>query len=247
MAVILLTGSLSWGAPKTSSVDSSEAPVGSRLPSLIDTPTARVIDQYAYLTSFRFYEGGGVITQAMFGVYPRLNFGFALDTEGLIGSSTQAIRINRPSINIKWNFFDGRDVFPALAVGYDSLGHHYDTTAGEYAQREKGLYLVGTREVLTPGLDFSGGINSSKFSNGNEVHGFFSGSYAIRDAASVFAEIDNIGSFDSTRYNIGFRFFVNPSFSVDADLRNGKNEDPPNNNDSRRTDRELQLNYLGSF
>ena len=74
-----------------------------------------------------------------------------------------------------------------------------------------------------------------------------SASYAIREAACVFTEIDNIGSFSQTRYNLGFRFFVNPSFSVDADIRNGKNADPPDNNDSRRTDRELQLNYLGSY
>jgi hypothetical protein len=247
IAVIFLAVSFSLGAPKPSPAETSEAPVGTRLPELIDTPTAEVIDQYAYLTSFRFYQKGGVITQAIFGIYPRLNFGFALDTEGLIGSSTQAVRVNRPSLNVKWNFFDGRDVFPAIAVGYDSLGHHYDTTAGEYAQREKGLYLVGTKQIFTPGFQIHGGINTYKFSSGNEIHGFVSSSYSIRDAASVFAEIDNIGSASQTRYNIGFRFFVNPSFSVDADLRNGKNEDPPDNNDSRRTDRELQLNYLGSF
>lgn len=221
------------------------ASAGARLPELIDTPTADTVDQYGYFLGFRFYNAGGVITKTTFGVYPHLNLGFAIDVEKLIGSTTNGVRVNRPSLNLKWRFFDGRDVFPALAVGYNSLGQYYDQDAGEYAQREKGLYLVGSKEMFFPGWDLNGGINTFKFSTGNEIHGFVSTSYAIHDIACLFAEMDNIGNFDTTRYNLGVRFYVTPSFSVDGDFRNGRGTIPPN--DNRRTDRNVQLNYLGSF
>jgi len=249
LAVLLLLISMivpsSWAADKVAPVEEPSEPAGDRLSELIDTPTAETVDQYNYLLRFRFYNNGGVYTKPTFGIYPRLNLGFALDTEHLIGSTTHGIRIDRPSINLKWRFYDGQDVFPAIAVGYDSLGMYYDHSAGEYAQREKGLFLVGTKEIFFPGLQFSGGINTYQFSTGNEIHGFMSTSYAIHESAAIFAEWDNIRNFDESRINLGIRFYVNPSFSIDGDLRNGRGTVPPS--DSRRTDRNVQLNYLGSF
>jgi len=245
LTLCFFTATYGWGENSSSSGDSKEAETAPRLPMLIDTPNAETIDQYGYLFRFRFYSQGGVLTQTTFGVFPHLNLGFGIDVERLIGSTTDGMKVNRPSINLKWRFFDGRDVFPALAVGYDSQGYYFDHDAGEYAQREHGLYLVGTKEIITPGLDFSGGIYTFKFSNGNEVHGFLGASYAIRDVAAIFVEWDNMGTFSESRYNVGFRFFVNPSFSVDAYLRNGRGTIPPS--DSRRTDRNIQLNYQGSF
>jgi len=83
---------------------------------LIDVPTADVADHYGYDLNFRFYTGGGVLTKTAFGVLPRLTIGFGLDAQQLIGANT--VDMNRPTLNMKWRFFDSKRNLPAVALGF---------------------------------------------------------------------------------------------------------------------------------
>src|SRR4051794_29708006 len=83
----------------------------------IDTPTAEVVDHYGYNVSFRFGKDGNLQNKNMFGVFPRLNMGFGLDGENIIGTGDS--RINKPTINVKFRLFDGKGILPAFAMGYD--------------------------------------------------------------------------------------------------------------------------------
>src|SRR5262245_44206893 len=80
---------------------------------VIDTPTAEVTDHYGYFVSFRFGQDGNLQNKTIFGVFPRVNLGFGLDGERVIG--TEDARLNKPTINLKFRFFDGKGIIPAFA------------------------------------------------------------------------------------------------------------------------------------
>ncbi len=204
---------------------------------LIDTPTADVVDHYAFETSFRFYSEGGVLSKAVFGVFPRLNIGFGLDTEHYIG--TAPVDMNRPTLNVKLHFFDGKRELPALAVGYDGQGYFFDDNTDKYTQREKGLYLAGSAEIIVPGLSLHGGINIFDFSE-DDVYSFTGLHYLYQDTIGLVFEWDNIRSMRKSRLNIGGAYFVTPSFSVELIGRDLWAA-------GRKAERVIRMQYRGSF
>lgn len=204
---------------------------------VIDTPTAEVVDHYGYDVNFRFYSGGGVLNKNTFGVFPRLNVGFGLDMEQLVGSDT--VDLNRPTLNVKFRFYNGQRNLPALAIGYDGQGLFYDDDADEYSQREKGLFLVGSGEIFIPKLALNGGLNVFDFHD-DSLRGFVGLTYTIQDRVALMAEDDNLGGGRFHRVNGGVRLYVTPSFSIDLMARDlgaaGRDEE-----------RVVRLGYFGSF
>jgi hypothetical protein len=205
---------------------------------LIDIPTAEVVDHYAANSSFRFYRDGGLLTKASFGVFPRLNVGFGLDAERFIGD--RHVHLNRPTLNMKFRFFDGQRNLPAFALGYDGQGYFFDRSIDKYSQREKGLYLVGSGEIVVPGLSLHAGLNVFDF-NKDPVYGFAGVHYLFQDVAGVIFEIDNgFHKARNTRFNIGGRYLVTPTFSIDLAGRDLWAA-------SRRPERIVRITYSASF
>lgn len=213
---------------------------GAALPvvQLIDIPTAEVVDHYAMDLSFRFYTGGGVLTKAAFGVFPRLNVGFGLDAENFVGDQT--VDLNRPTLNMKWRIYDGARTLPALALGYDGQGYFFNDVTDRYDQRERGLYAVGSGEIIVPGLSLHGGLNIYDFKT-DDVYGFTALQYMIQDTAALILEADNLFHRPRhNRFNIGGRYFVTPSFSIDLAVRSlwAASRDP---------ERIIRINYSAAF
>lgn len=204
---------------------------------LIDTPTAEQVDHYGYFASFRMYTDGGVLTKAVFGVLPRVNIGFGLDIEKLIGQSS--VDINRPSINLKLRFFDGEDYLPALALGYDGQGYFFNENTNKYIQREKGLYLAASNEYFMPNLELHGGGNIYDFKK-DVLHGFAGLSYTYEDVVSFLFELDNIRLKSENRMNAGIRYFLTPTLAIDMVGRDLGAA-------GRKAERIIKVNYLGSF
>jgi len=204
---------------------------------LIDIPTADAVDKYGFHTSFRFYNGGGVLSKANFGVFPRLNIGFGIDTEQLVGSNT--VDVNRPTLNAKLRFFDGKRQLPALALGYDGQGYFFNEDTDKYNQRERGLYLVGGGEILTPGLSLHGGANIYDFDD-DRVFCFAGISYMIQEVVALSFEADNMRKGRDNRLNTGVRYYVTPSFAIDLAGRDLWAA-------GRKAERIVRLGYYGSF
>ena len=204
---------------------------------LVDIPTAEAVDHYGYNLSFRFYSGGGVLTKTTFGVLPRLNVGFGLDTERFIGSDT--VDLNAPTLNVKFRFYDGKRELPALALGYDGQGYFFDKAADEYRQREKGLYLVGGGEAFVPNLHLHAGLNIPDFSD-DKVFGFTGVDYVYRNVFAFMFEADNLRGTRQSRLNLGGRYFITPSFSIDLAGRDLWAA-------GRKSERIVRLAYFGSF
>lgn len=223
LGVVLLGGRLTWA--------------GSPVPEIIDVPTADVIDTYGYQVGFRFYSNGGLLSKPTFGVFPRLNIGFGLDVERVIGN--QSADLNRPTLNAKFRFFDGSRALPSLALGYDGQGYFYDKVTDEFRQREKGLYLAGSGEIFTPGLNLHGGVNVYDFVD-DHAYGFLALQYLHEDTFGFSAEWDNVRTGRESRINLGLRYNVTPSFAVDIA---GRDLFAP----SRDPERIVRLVYTGGF
>jgi hypothetical protein len=205
---------------------------------LIDIPTAEVVDHYGVDSSFRFYSGGGVLTKVAFGVLPRLNVGFGLDAQRFIGN--RSVDLNRPTINMKLRAFDGSRSLPALALGYDGQGYFFNKRTDKYDEREKGLYAVGSGEIIVPGLSLHGGLNMFDFKD-DRVYGFAGTQYLFEDVVGVSFEADNMFYRPrDIRYNVGARYYVTPGFSLDLAGRDLWAA-------GRRAERIIRIVYSASF
>ncbi len=206
---------------------------------LIDLPTAEVVDANHFNTNFRLYEGGGILTRMSFGIGKRVNIGISFDLTGFIGSDK--VLIQRPELQFKYRFYDGKKNIPALALGYDQQGYRYglnkNTGEEEYIHREKGLYLAATQEMIT-NTEFHFGLNVHDFP-ADQFFGFLGASWAPSEDILFLTEIDNIRRFDETRLNLGLRYLNTPNLSIEAAFRNI----------TRSTDNEriIRLNYQGKF
>lgn len=217
-------------------------PSGSANVDVIDTPTADVVDHYGYNVSFRFGKEGNIQNKSLFGLFPRLNMGFGLDGEKIIG--TDNARLNKPTINIKFRLFDGKDVVPALALGFDGQGYVFNKTLDEYEQREKGFYLVGTWHPIVPEFQFNLGADIFDFDHGNPVRGFTGASYTYEHIVALLAEWDNFDFSKERRINYGAKIYITPVFTVDL---LGRNIPKYSGAKSRETERIVRLGYTGSF
>ncbi len=217
-------------------------PLRSRDINVIDIPTAEVVDHYGYHVNFRFGSEGALQTKTNFGVFPRLNLGFGLDGERVLG--TEDARMNKPTINLKFRLFDGRKNLPALALGYDGQGYVFNRDTDEYEQREKGLYLVSSTEMFAKDLFLHLGGNIFDFDEGNSTRGFAGISYTYEQIFGLMFEWDHATEYDERRINFGLKYFITPVFTVDAV---GRNIPESATSSSRETERIVRLNYTGSF
>ena len=188
---------------------------------LIDTPTAEVLALRDFGLRTRFFSGGGVLTYFDFTVINRLSIGASFTVEHLIGENDEDLKLLVPALQLKYRFYDGSEVLPAFALGFDNQGFYYDHDKDEYKQKAKGLYLAATKEIFTPGLIFNPGLNVTvddfEF---DKLAGFASLAYNIKDAVNLMFEWDNIHNFKDSRLNAGGRIYITEYFALDFAVRN---------------------------
>ena len=184
---------------------------------VIDAPTTAVLDNYGYSARSRFYSNGGLLQYLNFGVYPGINLGASAAVDGLIGDERH-VRMRAPTAQVKWRFYDGDEELPSFAVGFDGQGYRYNSGDRRFNQRQRGFYVVATKELGAPGLEIHPSFNISDF-DGNAIHGSIPLSVNIRDKATILAEWDNINNWSDSRLNMGLRAHMTPNFNVDFAVR----------------------------
>ncbi len=212
---------------------------------IIDVPTADALDRYQASFLTRVYEHGTVMESIDFGVYPRINIGVSLAIHQWIGTST-SVKVLDPDFQAKWKLFDGNLYLPAIAIGYDGRrygygyndDHVYSSRSKHYMDNRKGGYVTLTREIFTPGLSLTGGMNISDF-EWDEVYWFTGLYYKILPQVTALAEWDNLRNIRDSRLNLGARFYLHPSLALDAAFRRiGRGDE---------NERILQLRYVTTF
>jgi hypothetical protein len=213
---------------------------------LIDIPTAGILDYYGFLVRTRVFSGGGVLSALSFGVLERLNLGASMIIDKLVGSGSP-VKLVRPEIHVKFRFYDGGYYLPALALGYDGQGYFYDTDLKKYMEKERGLYLIGSREIGVSNLMAHAGFNISDFDD-NLLYGFLGFNYTIEDKISLLVEYDEFFHESvNERFNIGTRIYITPFFHLDLSVREIGKDKTFDNNDERKAERIVQLRYNTSF
>jgi hypothetical protein len=227
-------------AKHQTSASKQDADTGAESPQVeaVDIPTADILDPMTYSTNFRFYDQGGIASRLVIGPLKRVNLGVTFDAQRVTGAGDP--HLVRPSIYFKLRVFDGTDVLPALALGYDNQAYLYQSTTHDFLEKEKGLYLVGSHEMFIPDFDVHAGANINQFDN-TKVYGFFGATYKIVSTFAVMAEYDNIRNGGDNRVNIGGRYWLTSYFNVDLAARNvGRGE-------ARGGERIVRLNYTSHF
>jgi hypothetical protein len=204
----------------------------------VDTPTADILDAGTYSTSFRLYSQGGLMSRLLVAPFRRLNMGLSFDVQRLIGSGSP--HMITPAIAIKIRAFDGNDILPALALGYEGQGYLYQDSTKHFLDDRRGLYLVGSHEILLPDMELHAGVNVPDVEDA-KAFGFIGSTYHITSAFALLVEYDNIRNAPQNRINIGGRFWITPSFNVDLAARNVGRDGVDG------AERILRLNYVGNF
>jgi len=206
---------------------------------VVDIPTAEILDPMTYATTFRFYNQGGLMSRLVIGPLKRVNLGISFDAQRVIGSDDP--HLIRPSVYFKLRMFDGTDILPALALGYDNQGFLYQESTKQFLHREKGLYIVGSHEILVPNLELHAGVNLFDFDSNAAVFGFFGATFKITPNFALLADYDNIRNIGDDRFNMGGRYWIAPYFNVDVAARNiGRGA-------AAGAERIVRLNYVGHF
>jgi len=228
-------------APAASSDSSIQSPDAD----IIDAPTSAVLDDHAYSTRSRFYAAGGVLEYLSFGVYPGVNLGASAAVDGFIGDEKN-VRMRAPQAQVKWRFFEGDQALPSMAMGYDGQGYRYNTGDRRFNQRQRGFYLVGTKELGIPGFEFHPSFNISDFDS-NAIFGTLPITLNIRDKAELLVEWDSIANWSDSRFNAGMRFFLTPNFHVDFAVRAIGAGGNYSDGAPKGPERIVQLKYSNSF
>lgn len=204
---------------------------------IIDVPTAAVLDKYQASLLTRSYANGSIMESIDFGVIPQVNIGLSLAVYELVGSSKD-IKMLDPDFQVKWKLYDGSLYLPAIAIGYDGRRYGYNRKTKDYMDDRKGGYLTFTRELFTPGLDMSAGVNLSDFDR-HDVYFFTGLSWKLTDWGVLLAEWDNINNMRDSRFNIGARVYVSPALALSGAVRRiGRGNE---------NERILQLRYVTNF
>lgn len=129
---------------------------------LIDSPTAGILQKGESELSAKIYKNNGLIVGAKVGLFPRFMFGFNYGAEQVVGNQEPEWH-NRVEFNAKLRLLDESNLYPALAIGYDSQGHgNYNDDYSRYDIKSKGFYGVLSKNYLFLGnLGFHLGLNYS--------------------------------------------------------------------------------------
>jgi hypothetical protein len=238
-ALSLLTG-LGASAIPAHAEDAAAPAVGGEAVQIegVDIPTTDVLDAATFSTTFRFYNAGGLLSRLIIGPFRRVNLGLYEDAQHIVGSGNpHAIT---PKVFFKLRFFDGTDVLPALALGYDNQGYLWQEATRDFLHEERGLYLVGGHEIFLPDFVLNAGVNVPQVEDA-EPYGFLGFTWKIAPSFALLAEYDNIQNGPENRVNLGGRFWIIPKFNVDFAARNvGRGA-------SRGGERIVRLNWTDRF
>ena len=132
------------------------------LNTLIDTPTAGILQQGEAEITAKIYKDNGLLIGTKVGLFPRFMFGVNYGAEEIVGDQNPRWH-DRVEFNAKVRLLDENNQLPAIAIGYDSQGHgRYDKSQKRYDIKSKGVYLTASKNFFLFGnLGIHGGINYS--------------------------------------------------------------------------------------
>jgi len=184
------------------------------LNTLIDTPTAGILQQGEAEISAKIYKNNGLLIGTRVGLFPRFMFGVNYGAEEIVGNEDPEWH-DRVEFNAKIRLMDESNKLPAIAIGYDSQGHgNYNNH--RYDIKSKGVYLTASKNFFLFGnIGIHGGLNYSleNEDNDDEPNIFVGFDKTIGDMIVLLAEYDT-GWNDNEADFVKGRGFFNASVDL---------------------------------
>ncbi len=220
------------------------------LTSLIDSPTAGLVDKGYYAVSVRLFVDGGAVGRLHVGVLKRLSVGVSFGGEQLIG--TGAVDWY-PSVAmaVRCRIIEEGYIWPALLLGFDSQGVG-PYRAQRYQVKSKGIYLALSKNYTSVlgELGVHAGVNRSREDADDGDWSAWLGIDKSLRFIALFAEYDlgrNNGLQDqgvvAGYLNVGGAWTVEPQLRVAYYLKNALGSD----HFGSQSIRELSITYRGKF
>ncbi|MCF7793983.1 MAG: YjbH domain-containing protein [Candidatus Cloacimonetes bacterium] len=195
---------------------------GYELNTLIDSPTAGILQKGEVEISAKLYKDNGLLLGTRIGLFPRFNIGVNYGAERIVGNQNPVWH-ERVEFNCKIRFLDETAQLPAMAIGYDSQGHgNYYKDQKRYDIKSKGVYFAASKNYFFLGnLGFHLGANYSLETEYEEGLNLFAGiDKSLGDMIVIMAEYDtawndNKGAFqDLNNIDIQGVGFLNASVDI---------------------------------
>lgn len=221
------------------------------LNTLIETPTAGILQQGEAEISAKIYKNNGLLIGTRVGLFPRFMFGVNYGAEEIVGNEDPEWH-DRVEFNAKIRLMDESNKLPAIAIGYDSQGHgNYNNH--RYDIKSKGVYLTASKNFFLFGnIGVHGGINYSleNEDNDDEPNIFFGFDKTIGDMIVLLAEYDTGWNDNEADFVKGRGFFnasVDLHFTESLILKVSFYDLMLNNIHTQGCDRSITLLYNMTF
>ncbi len=234
----------------------------------VGAPTANVLEQGEYNIWTKIYKANGMLAGTQIGLLPYITIGLSYGAENMVGNLSPEWH-NLVDANVKFRFMRETQVVPAIAIGFDSMGHGaWHSDISRYDIKSKGFYLVASKHnILLPGFGAHIGFNKSlEIEDGDkDISGWLAIQQSVGDVVHVFAEYDiatndNDRSIDENGFEVtgDGKGYLNAgilvSISENLDLRLSFYDILQNNpnlgnydDDSIGVDRAIKINFRTSF
>jgi hypothetical protein len=198
--------------------------------SLIDLPSAGVLEKGYVGVSLDVLPFGVMISKIEVGVFDNFSFGISYGGSNIIGTGDIDF-YKLPGVNVKFRIIDEIEGLPALTLGFDSQGKGiYNEDKSRFAIKSPGFYAAVAKNFEFLGyLALHGVVNYSmeRDDNDKDLNIGFGVEQTIGGKVSVVAEYDfaindnNPLSFGNGKgfLNMGARWSVGEGFTVGMDLR----------------------------
>ena len=144
---------------------------------LIDVPTAGMIPHRSAIFDLDYYQNGGLLWGATFGLFNRVYLGASFGGTNMIGSDPPVWN-KSVGVQARLRLIEESIALPAVAIGFDSQGKEaFIDSLDRYAIKSLGLYAVGSKNYSMLGyLSIHGGMNYSlEHGDGNQQVNLFFG------------------------------------------------------------------------
>lgn len=223
------------------------------LVSLVDSPTAGVLDKGRFGLDLRLFDGGGAMGTLQAGALKRLMIGVAFGGEGLIGTK-EVNWYPRVEVTVRYRILQESVKWPAIVLGYETQGYGA-FRAKRYASKSKGAFAAFSKNYISNlgQIGIHGGINLSfEDADGDEdISGWVGVDKSINEELGLVVEYDLAINDDSEQslgtgqgyLNGGVYWAVAPSLRVGFLARNLLGNGPGD----PKVSRELSLRYSEEF
>lgn len=223
--------------------------------SLVDIPTAGILERGYVGISSNVLPEGVVIAKIEVGVFDNVSFGFSYGGSNVIGTG-KIDWYNYPGVNIKARIIDETQSLPALTIGFDSQGKgEYFEDQSRYAIKSPGFFAAAAKNFEFLGyLSVHGIINYSleRKDNDKDLNVGIGVEKTIGGRVSLIAEYDfaindnNPLSFGSGKgyLNLAARWSIGEGFTVGFELRDLLTNDKFN---EFKADRSIYVEYISAI